>query len=378
MTDMATTANLALPANFIAQPTTTDERPPALTTEQLVARNRERDRPLGSGLIPPSTLPVRLHDGRPITHLSVSAHNTYVACPEAYRRRYILGQKTPATPAMFTGTVVDHAVTFLAQAEIRGEQPEPGDVIKAYDAGFEQQLDEQDGGVTWTADETRAHTRRVGKRMLGLYLRDVRPFMGRPIAAQRKVEFKLHPHCDWVVVAYLDLETVRREIVAIVPDTGEVLGVLEIDGTAVPGAQDAVDKDGRTYVRHEREREGVRDYKVKNKLVSQLDTDEDFQGTVYLAGRDIEGRPAHDFALAVLRKPTKKEGKIASRIVTTERDRRRRKGALARFVTMANGIAALYAQIGPEGPWPLADPSSWKCSKRFCEHFARCPGGAGL
>ena len=377
MTDTATTANLVLPANFIAQPTTNDERPPALTAEQLVKRNRNRDRPLKGGLIPPLTLPVRLHDGKPITHLSVSAHNLFVACPESYRRRYILGQKTPASPAMFTGTVVDHAVTFLAEAEIRGEAPEPGDVIAAYRAGFEQKLDEQDGGVTWSADDTLERTHRVGKRMLGLYLREVRPFQGRPIAVQRKVEIKLHPDCEWVIVGYLDLETIRREVVAIVPDTGEVIEVLEIDGTPIPGAKDAADKDGRTYVCHERERDGIRDTKVKAKLPGQLDTDEDFQGTTYLAGREIEGRPAHDFTLDVLRKPSK-SGQIASKSITTERDTRRRRGALARFVTMANGVAALYEQIGPEGPWPLADPGSWKCSKRFCEHFARCPGGAGL
>jgi hypothetical protein len=377
MTDTAIPATFELPANFVAQPTTTDEHPTALTAAQLVARNRDRDRPLRGGLVPPLKLPVRLHDGNPITHLSVSAHNLFVACPESYRRRYILGQKTPASPAMFTGTVVDHALTFLHAAEVRGETPEPGDVLAAYKTGFEQKLDEQDGGVSWSDVDTLAGTRRLGKRMLGLYLREVRPFMGCAIATQRKVEIKLHPDCDWVIVGYIDLETVRREVVAIVPDTGEVIEVLEVDGTPIPGAKDAADKDGRTYVCHERERDGVRDYKVKAKLPSQLDADDDHQGTTYLAMREIEGRPAHDFGLAVLRKPNK-GGKVASRIVTTERDQRRRRGALARFTAMANGVAALYKEIGPEGPWPLADPTSWKCSKRFCEHFASCPGGAGF
>ena len=40
---------------------------------------------------------------------------------------------------------------------------------------------------------------------------------------------------------------------------------------------------------------------------------------------------------------------------------------------------ALARQLGRDSPWPLADPASWKCSPRYCPHFAGCQGGlAGL
>ena len=43
-----------------------------------------------------------------------------------------------------------------------------------------------------------------------------------------------------------------------------------------------------------------------------------------------------------------------------------------------NALRILHERYGPDEPWGFADPSGWKCSPRYCGHFARCPGGGGL
>ena len=51
---------------------------------------------------------------------------------------------------------------------------------------------------------------------------------------------------------------------------------------------------------------------------------------------------------------------------------------LARIALAASQIAALHDRYGPDRPWGFADPTSWKCGPRYCQHWATCPGGAGL
>jgi hypothetical protein len=205
----------------------------------------------------------------------------------------------------------------------------------------------------------------------------VRPLVGRPVAVQREVRIRLAPECRWTIQGHLDLETERVDRLALDPQHGELLGRVAVDGNEIPGALEELEKLRREYVLHERPMRAVNDYKVKKKLISAPESDDDIQATLYLALREVEGIPADDFTFAVPRKPNTK-GEWATRLLQTVRDARRRRGVLARFAVMARTIVALYEQLGPEGPWPLADPSNWRCSRKICPHFAACPGGAGL
>ncbi|MGN6171308.1 MAG: hypothetical protein ACTHQQ_24545, partial [Solirubrobacteraceae bacterium] len=54
----------------------------------------------------PARLPERF-DGEPLRHLSPSSYSLWVACPEAWRRRYIKGEKPVPTGSMFLGGRVD-------------------------------------------------------------------------------------------------------------------------------------------------------------------------------------------------------------------------------------------------------------------------------
>jgi hypothetical protein len=161
------------------------------------------------------------------------------------------------------------------------------------------------------------------------------------------------------------------------PDSGEVLMRVAVDGRELPGAHDELQRLGRRHTLHERPATAVVDYKVKKKLLSALDADDALQAGLYLAIRELEGDPADEFAFAVLRRPDRR-GAMAAQALATTRDERRRRGVLARFAVMAQTIVALYERLGPERPWPMADPSGWRCSARWCAHFADCPGGRGL
>ena len=51
----------------------------------------------------PRRLPDR-YDGEPLRHLSPSSYSLWVSCPEAWRRRYIKGEKPPPSGSMFLGS----------------------------------------------------------------------------------------------------------------------------------------------------------------------------------------------------------------------------------------------------------------------------------
>ena len=77
-----------------------DPPPPIPSAAQLAARIQI-----------PRRLPPR-YDGQPLRHLSHSSYNRFVLCPEDWRRRYILGEKTAPSGAMFLGRQVDDAITL--------------------------------------------------------------------------------------------------------------------------------------------------------------------------------------------------------------------------------------------------------------------------
>jgi hypothetical protein len=52
------------------------------------------------------------YDGQPLQHLSHSSYSRFVLCPEDWRRRYVLGEKTAPSGPMFLGRQVDDAITL--------------------------------------------------------------------------------------------------------------------------------------------------------------------------------------------------------------------------------------------------------------------------
>jgi hypothetical protein len=295
----------------------------------------------------PCQLPPR-YDGQPMRHLSNSSYTKFLLCPEDWRRHYLKGQRTPPSGAMFLGSRVDDAVSgFYARQLERGEILDVPQVCDLYRDRWKQKLAEEHGkrGIDWEPDLSERDAFTIGIDALTMTFAELVPHLGRPVAVQRKLEFTIAPQVEWTVQCFLDLETLRD------PDPdGPAEGVAE-----------------------------VVDYKVKSSLISQAKADVDPQAGLYLAGRWLEGRPAAAFRFAQIAKPGSKRKHMSTALVTTTRSIGQQRGSLARIAQAASQIHALYERYGPDEPWGFADPTSWKCSKRYCQHWLHsCPGGAGL
>jgi hypothetical protein len=292
----------------------------------------------------PRRLPPR-YDGQPLQHLSHSSYNRFVLCPEDWRRRYMLGEKTAPTGAMFLGRQVDDAITlFYRHILDHGEHLSLDQVKDAFWDGWKAAAEgeREHLGIAWETDLREDTAFKLGLDAVELTFTELIPHLGEPIAVQRKVEYTLASGLEWSVVCYLDLETPR-------PDADA--------GALVPA---------------------VVDYKVKTTPLTQFKADHDFQPAVYLAGRWLEGDPAAQFCFAQVAKPGPRRKEIGASIVTTARSKCQLRGALVRIAQVARQIVANYERFGPDEPWGFADPGGWKCSERYCEAWSSCPGGAGL
>jgi hypothetical protein len=245
---------------------------------------------------------------------------------------------------MFLGARVDDALTTYHRRIIEhGDTLNLDQVKDAYRDHWTAQLAEQaNRGVDWDPDLTQTGAFDIGLAALELTFTELVPRLGRPVAAQRKLEFALAPALEWTIQCHLDLETVRED-----ETTGEVAPAII-------------------------------DYKVKGTPITQEKADHDPQAGLYLAGRWLEGQPARDFTFAQIAKPGKRRRQMAASLVTTSRTPGQLRAMLARIAQAAGQIDACYERFGPDQPWGFADPTGWKCSERFCSAWRRCPGGHGL
>jgi hypothetical protein len=383
MTTTATTAptDLTLPPGFIEPASVPTGAPSRAPVTPIPVAPRRIDA-------------IRQHDGNPITHLSKSSFETFTACPEQFRRRYILGERSPTTPRMVLGNIVDHALTWLALQRIDGQNPEQGDLRRHYlREAIHKALAREKHGIAWRDGERLEDLRTLGWRALVAYQRDLAPLLGRAITAQRKLEFRLTPTATWAVQGHLDLEVITREVIAVSVHNGTPIRydrspepvAVAVEGhwitttdTKKPRGRDYLKSIGARYRLLERDIDEIVDYKVLNKAPSQVNADDDTQITTYLAGREIEGRPAERFRLAAMCKPTKTRG-FVGRAVASYRDANQRRGVLARYANTARSINAFWREFGPDQPWQYADPKgNWRCSRSTCDHWQWCSGGRGF
>ena len=292
----------------------------------------------------PRRLPPR-YDGQPLQHLSHSSVARFWLCPESWRRHYICGERFAPSGAMFLGRCVDDAITLYYRRILEhGERLAVDQIKDAFWENWKSATEREQLGIAWEEDMPEDRALKLGLDAIDLSFRELVPRLGEPVAAQRKLEYVLAPGLEWSVQCYLDLETLR-------PDHGE----------QVPA---------------------VVDYKVKSTPLTEYKAASDFQPSVYLAGRWLEGDPAH-FAFAQIGKPGARRREMSASIVTTSRSTEQLRGALARIAQVAAQIVACHERFGPDRPWGFADPTGWKCSPASARHgtaaqaAAGCRGGPG-
>jgi hypothetical protein len=291
----------------------------------------------------PRRLPDR-YDGEPLRHLSPSSYSLWVSCPEAWRRRYIKGEKPPPTGSMFLGSRVDDALSAYHRRILEhGDRLALDQVLDVYREHWAAELEAEQGkqGVNWEEELSERAAFELGRQALELAMAELVPHLGDPVDVQRRLEYSVAPDLEWTILCYLDLETLR----------------------AGPGGEQSP---------------MVVDFKVKNSLISQDQADSDPQAGLYLAGRWLEDYPASELCFAQIAKPGKRRKRMAASLVPTSRTAGQLRGVLARLALAASQIAACYERYGPDQAWGFADPSSWKCSARYCHAWASCPGGRGL
>jgi hypothetical protein len=292
-------------------------------------------------------LPVRLperYDGEPLRHLSSSSYSLWVSCPEAWRRRYIKGEKPPTTGSMFLGSRVDDALSaYHRQILEHSDQLALDQLLDLYREQWHSELDtaREKHGIDWHEDLPERLAFELGRQAIELAMAELIPHLGDPVDVQRRLEFTLAPGLDWTVLCYLDLETLKAQP----------------GGEPIPA---------------------IVDFKVKGSPIGQDQADSDPQAGLYLAGRWLEGRPARGLLFAQIAKPGKRRKQMSASLTGTTRTAGQLRGVLARLALAASQIAAAYERYGPDHPWGFADPTSWKCSPRYCHAWRSCPGGRGL
>jgi len=181
----------------------------------------------------------------------------------------------------------------------------------------------------------------MGRQAVELAMAELVPHLGDPVDVQRRLEYSIAPDLEWTVLCYLDLETLKEG----------------------PGSEPAPT---------------VVDFKVKGSLITKDQADSDSQAGLYLAGRWLEDYPASELCFAQIAKPGKRRKRMATSLVSTSRTIGQLRGVLARIALAASQIAACHERYGPDHPWGFADPSSWKCSPRFCANSRNAAASSGL
>src|SRR5436305_10339999 len=123
----------------------------------------------------PRRLPER-YDGEPLRHLSPSSYSLWVSCPEAWRRRYIKGEKPPPLGSMFLGSRVDDALSAYHRWILEhGDRLALDQVLDIYRELWNAELEaEQDTqGIDWEEDLTEQAAFKLGRDAVELAMAEL-------------------------------------------------------------------------------------------------------------------------------------------------------------------------------------------------------------
>ena len=187
----------------------------------------------------------------PVRTLSHSAIDTYLKCPEKFKRRYLDNDWEPRSPAMVLGSACGGAfdVNWKQKVVTRADMAQE-DILDAYSDSWDNTVEEQE--TIWESEKQLSTMKDKGAIVVANYIEKAAPAV-QPVASERRVEMHWEG-ADWSFVGVLDVET---------------------------------------------ETNGIIDTKVKNKNLSLADLDSDLQSTAYLMLRKAEGNPADSFAFHV-------------------------------------------------------------------------------
>jgi hypothetical protein len=295
-----------------------------------------------------------------VEHVSASSLKTFAACPEQFRRRYLLGEKQPPGAASLWGRA-DHAASELnyRQKVETGEDLPVAEVREFFQAQIDVEVEEAGGlnEMEWKADQ-RSQKRKViddvkvrGAMLTEAYHLEVAPSV-QPITVEEKFEVMV----DGVpvpIIGYLDLEAKPSE------------RHLAAKGEGEPAT---------TYDLHR-----IIDRKTSGKKVSKPAADWSVQAGIYQLARWLP----HEWQISV---KTKNPYVIAGGPLEPGPDDPRLlvKASTARRRWVLNTLRQLmlelgwcYLTFGADEPWPATRAlfHDWRCG--YCGYAADCPWRKG-
>jgi hypothetical protein len=248
----------------------------------------------------------------PLERLSVTSLSTYLSCPVRFKRRYLLREYEPKSPALVIGSAAAQATAYAhGQVAAGHERPPVEETLEEYVAAFERAASEEE--VEW--GETKpGEAKDLGARCVEAYETSLGP-KARPAYVERCLEGTVE---DVPLIAYLDRE--------------------DVDGT-------------------------IADLKVRARRMAVEEARVDLQAGLYLLLREGAGEAAPKFTFEVV---TKTRQPQTQEVVVERRDAL--SGAVvARQVAQ---LAELIEWSTERDIWPYAAPGSFAC--RVCG-FLDCP-----
>lgn len=264
-------------------------------------------------LDPPRTLPV--------SSLSLSSIQTFLRCPEKWRRRYIEGEADfLGGPGVLGGAVGAAEVLNYGQKIDSGEDLPEAELLDAYADEFDYRCDCEP--VEW-GDDKPARLKDQGAKVLPVYHRLIAPTV-TPKAVERGFVLEFED-VDWTFTGYIDVEQADDSLI---------------------------------------------DLKVKGRAISQADADADLQPTSYLLAKRAEGEPAPGFRFHQLVRVQHPEPKHVQPVATQRSD-----AQLDAFVELVYRVAAEIDWRLANDCWSGAAPGAWWCGERWCGFWRDCEFG---
>jgi CRISPR/Cas system-associated exonuclease Cas4 (RecB family) len=259
-----------------------------------------------------------------LEHLSYSSVSSYLLCPQAWYRHYVLKEQTPTAPALVFGTAFHEAVEQLIhRTRYRGEAEVDSSGIFA--VCWEKVIEGQE--IDWQ-DQNRRDLANAGMKMIS------------------------HP----------DVQQILGTLLPMVDDQGPMIErriELRVPGVPIPviGYIDCITEEGIPL-----------DIKTASRMWTQEQAEKELQPAFYLAALNqasFTHNPEQQFIHWVTSKPSKRGNGIKSQTFFSKRTNTDLFRLFTTITEVWKGIQA--------GAFPC-NTNTWKCSSRYCQHYEGCQG----
>lgn len=141
-------------------------------------------------------------------HLSATQLALFAACPEKFRRRYVMGERTPSGAALVLGGAVGKTIELHLVEKIGEQDHAPIDEV--FGQALADKVDSEGDQLVWGENESYNATQQTGLALVTSWARDVAPTIN-PVSVEHKVEYRI-PGLPVPILGYIDIVEAERTI----------------------------------------------------------------------------------------------------------------------------------------------------------------------